>query len=132
LIQSLYDPSGSLISQEKWRSIEDQIEIIALYALPHLGDQPMMQLAVAKLLLFINRGYVHLGTRIADDILANSNVHAAAFAVAGEAAGLTGDFKRAIDLLERGVELSEPGSYFQIYLLVIEATMLLAANETSQ
>ncbi len=132
LIQSLYDPSGALISQEKWRSIEDQIEIIALYALPHLGDQPMMQLAVAKLLLFINRGYVHLGTRIADDILANSNVHAAAFAVAGEAAGLTGDFKRAIDLLERGVELSEPGSYFQIYLLVIEATMLLAANETSQ
>ena len=131
LIQSFYDPSGQIVGQAQWRSLEDEIEAIALAHLPHFDDQPIMQLAAAKLLLFVHRGYLHLARRMADDLLSSSSAHAAAFALAGEAAGFAGDIEEGSELLGRAIELSEPGSQFQLYLLVVEASALYAANDTS-
>ncbi|WP_421760931.1 winged helix-turn-helix domain-containing protein [Devosia sp.] len=129
LIQSFYDPSGQIVGEAQWRAIEDDMEAIALANLARFERQPIMQLAVAKLLLFINRGYLQLSRQIADDVLSNSSAHAAAFALAGEAAGFAGDVERGTELLERSLELSEAGSHFQVYLLVVEASALLAAND---
>ncbi len=129
LIQSFRDPSGQIVDATQWRAVEDEIEAIALANLSRFDDQPIMQLAVAKLLLFINRGYLHLSRRIADDLLANSSAHAAAFALAGEAAGFAGDVELGSALIARALELSQAGSHFQIYLLVVEAGALFAAND---
>lgn len=131
LIQSFYDPSGATIGEAQWREVEDEIETIALSHLPRFEDQPIMQLAAAKLLLFVHRGYLHLSRRIADDLLSSSSAHAAAFALAGEAAGFAGDTEQASELLARAVELSEPGSPFHVYLLVVEAIAVFAANDTA-
>lgn len=131
LIQSFYDPSGQIVSQAEWRSVEDEIEAIGLAHLPLFDDQPIMQLAAAKLLLFVHRGYLHLARRIADDLLSSSSAHAAAFALAGEAAGFAGDIEQGSELLARAIELSEPGSHFQLYLLVVEASALFAANDVA-
>lgn len=129
LMQSFYEPSGQLIGEAQWRSVEDEIEAIALAALPRFGDQPIMQLAAAKLLLFINRGYLHLAQRVSNDLLSSSSAHAAIFAVAGEAAGFAGDIERSVELLERALELSEVGSHFHVYLLVVEAIAIFAGND---
>ena len=129
LIQSFYDPSGQIVGAAQWRAVEDEIETIALAALPRFDDQPIMQLAVAKLLLFVNRGYLHLAQRMADDLLSSSSAHAAAFALAGEAAGFAGDIERGVVLLERALELSEIGSQFHVYLLVVEAIAIFAGND---
>jgi len=131
LIQSFYDPSGQIVGQTEWRAVEDEIEAIALAHLPRFDDQPIMQLAAAKLLLFVHRGYLHLARRMANDLLSSSSAHAAAFALAGEAAGFAGDIAEGSELLGRAIELSEPGSHFQLYLLVVEASALFAANDTA-
>jgi len=132
LIQSFYDPSGQIVDQVQWRAVEDDIEAIALASLPRFDDQPIMRLSVAKLLLFINRGYLHLARGIADDLLANSTAHAAAFALAGEAAGFAGDAALGNALINRALEHSQAGSHFQLYLLVVQASALLAANEMAE
>ncbi|RYE08408.1 MAG: winged helix family transcriptional regulator [Hyphomicrobiales bacterium] len=129
LIQNFRDPAAAIISEAQWQATEDEMESIALAALPRFADQPVMQLAAAKLLLFIDRGYLHLARRIADDLLESSAAHAAAFALAGEAAGLLGETARATVLLERALELTSVGTPFQFYLLTIEATALLAGND---
>lgn len=129
LIQSFHDPSGAIVSPAQWQSVEDEIENIALTNLPRVADQPIMQIAVAKLLLFIDRGYLHLSRRLADDQLVSSGAHAAAFAMAGEAAGYAGDMDVCVEQLERAMELSKPGSHFHLYLLIVAATALMAAND---
>jgi DNA-binding winged helix-turn-helix (wHTH) protein len=129
LIQSFRDPSGKIVDEAQWRAVEDEIETIALANLSRFQEHPVMQLAVAKLLLFINRGYLHLSRRIAEDLLVNSSAHAAAFALAGEAAGFAGDFEAGTVMINRALELSEAGSQFQVYLLVVEACTLFAAGD---
>jgi DNA-binding winged helix-turn-helix (wHTH) protein len=129
LIQSFYDPSGEIVGQAQWKAVEDEIENIALDALARFDDQPIMQLAAAKLLLFVSRGYLHMVCRIADDLLERTSAHAAAFALAGEAHGFAGDIERGTALLERALELSEVGSHFHVYLLVVEATAIFAGSD---
>jgi DNA-binding winged helix-turn-helix (wHTH) protein len=129
LMQCLPAPHEAMIPRDEWREIEDEIETIALRSLPKVGHLPMMQLGVAKLLMFLNRGYLHMGRRIAEEVLQGSSSLAASFSMVAQAASLAGEIDLAVHYFEKGLELTERGSYFQIYMLFLEGNALQGAGD---
>ncbi len=120
--------SGEMMSAGDWSAIEDEIERLALASLPKVQDNPLLVLGVAKLLFFIDRGHSDLAAQLADDAFANSTAFAAAFALQGQIRMCRGDIAAAVAFYDKGIEMSEPGSAFHRYLLVLKCTALLAAN----
>jgi len=121
--------SGEMMSAVEWSAIEDEIEALALASLPKVQDNPLLVLGVAKLLFFIDRGHSELAAQLADEAFANSTAFAAAFALQGQIRMCRGDIADAVGFYDKGIEMSEPGSAFHRYLLVLKCTALLAANQ---
>ncbi len=128
LIQAPLSPDAPPLSDAEWRSIEDNIERLALGALPKAGDDPMLLLGIAKALCFIDRGYLKLAADLTDQAFRTSTAFTAAFAMKALIAALQGNIDQAIDLYDRAIELAEAGSQFHIYLLVLKGSALLAAD----
>jgi len=128
LIQGPLTPDAPPPSDADWRAIEDDIERLALGALPRVKGDPMLLLGIAKVLCFINRGHLPLAADLAEQAFRNSTAFAAAFAMKALIAALQGEIDRAIDLYDRAIELSEAGSQFHVYLLVLKGSALLAAD----
>ncbi|MDH6230887.1 DNA-binding winged helix-turn-helix (wHTH) protein [Mesorhizobium soli] len=112
-----------------WRAIEDEIEDLAFTSLPKVQSNPLLVLGIAKLLMFIGRGHLDLAEKLADEAFAKSTAFAAAFAVQGQIRMFKGAIDQSVVLLDKGIELSERGSEFHIYLLVLKCTALLAADD---
>jgi len=128
LIQAPLSPDAPPLGDAEWRAIEDDIEQLALGALPKVGDDPMLLLGIAKALCFINRGYLKLAADLTDRAFRAGAAFAPAFAMKALIAALQGEIDRAVDLYDRAIELSEAGSQFHIYLLVLKGSALLAAD----
>lgn len=120
---------GEMLSAEAWSAIEDEMEGLALGNLPKVQDNPLLVLGVAKLLFFVDRGHAELAAQLADEAFANSAAFAAAFALQGQIRMCRGDIAEAIAYYDKGIEMSEPGSAFHRYLLLLKCTALLAAGE---
>lgn len=116
-------------SADAWAEIEAEIEELALGALPAIQDNPLLMLGAAKLLFFIQRGHFELANQLADAAFAQSTAFGAAFATRAQMRMSEGAFEEALGLYDKAIELSEHGSEFHIYLLVLKATTLLAAGE---
>jgi len=128
LLQHAMEPAGPM-SEADWAAIEDEIETIALSSLPHVGDNPLLSLAVAKLIFFIDRGHTELAARLAEEAFAQSTAFAAAFALQGQIRMGQGEFIAALDLYDKAIEMAGRNSEFHLYLLVLKITALLASNE---
>ncbi len=123
--------SGEMMSAAEWSAVEDEMEALALTSLPKVQDNPLLVLGVAKLLFFIDRGHSELAAQLADEAFANSTAFAAAFALQGQIRMCCGNIADAVVFYDKGIEMSEPGSAFHRYLLVLKCTALLAANQRS-
>jgi hypothetical protein len=121
--------SGEMMSAGEWSAVEDEMEALALASLPKVQDNPLLVLGVAKLLFFIDRGHSELAAQLADEAFANSTAFAAAFALQGQIRMCRGDIADAVGFYDKGIEMSEQGSAFHRYLLVLKCTALLAANQ---
>lgn len=121
--------ADEMMSAAAWSAVEDEMEALALANLPKVQDNPLLVLGVAKLLFFVDRGHSDLAAQLADEAFANSTAFAAAFALQGQIRMCRGDIAEAIAFYDDGMEMSEPGSAFHRYLLVLKCTALLAANE---
>ncbi len=121
--------ADEMMSAAAWSAIEDEMEALAFANLPKVQDNPLLVLAVAKLLFFIDRGHSDLAAQLADEAFANSTAFAASFALQGQIRMCRGDIAEAIAFYDDGMEMSEPGSAFYRYLLVLKCTALLAANQ---
>lgn len=119
------------LSDTEWQAVEDDIERLALGALPKAQGDPMLLLGIAKVLRFIDRGYLQLAGTLTVEAFQTSTAFAAAFAMKAQVLACQGDIDRAIDLYDRAIEVSEAGSEFHIYLLVLKGTALLAADRRS-
>lgn len=128
LLSQAIDDDEMMPSAE-WAAIEDEIEELALASLPKVQDNPLLVLAVAKLLFFIDRGHFELAAQLADEAFAKSTAFAAAFALQGQIRMCRGDISEALAFYDKGIEMSEHGSAFHLYLLVLKCTALLAANQ---
>lgn len=109
--------------------IETEIEALVFDALPHIGSDPILMLAAARLLIFINCGHLDLAGELAEQAFAQSVAFASAFAILGQVRMCQGEIEEAIALYDRGIELSEPSSEFHIYLLVLKCSAHLAIND---
>lgn len=118
-----------MMPQAEWAAIEDEIEALALASLPKVQDNPLLVLGVAKLLFFINRGHFELAAQLADEAFAKSTAFAAAFALQAQIRMCQGEIPEALAFYDKGIEMSEHGSAFHLYLIVLKCTALLAANE---
>ncbi|WP_378948098.1 winged helix-turn-helix domain-containing protein [Mesorhizobium sp. ANAO-SY3R2] len=121
-------PGTPPLTDAEWLSIEDEIERLALGALPKAEGKPMLLMGIAKVLRFLDRGHLQLACRLTDEAFLTSTAFAAAFAMKGQIHASQGDIERAIELYDRAIELCKPGSQFHIYLLVIKGTALLAVH----
>lgn len=126
LIQSLAEIATAPLDARSWNAIEDEMEKLAMAALPLVGGDPLSMLGIAKVLFFIDRDHLDLAERLTDDAFETGTAFSAVFAMKGQVAAARGEIDRALDLYDKAMELSEAGSQFRIYLLVLKATALLA------
>lgn len=109
--------------------MEDEIERLVLSSLPRIGEDLMLALAAAKLLLFVGRDYHELAEQLAEDAFTRSTAFAPAFSTLGQIRMCQGQLAEALDLYEHGIELAEPGSQFHIYLLSLACVAHLASGD---
>lgn len=124
LIQSLGQP----MPEEEWTAIEDQIEKLALRALPDVEDDPHLLLGIAKVLRFIDRGYLDLADRLTEKSFRESTAFAAVFSMKAQIAASRGEIDAALRLYDKAIELANPGSQFHIYLLILKGVVLMAGG----
>jgi hypothetical protein len=129
LYARLLGASAADIAPEFRGELESQIEAEALASLPRIGDNPLLVLGAAKLLYFAGRGHEALAERLAEQAFAASTAFAASFAVLGQIRAGKGDIDAAVTLFEHGLEMSEPGSEFEVYLLVLKVSAHLADGD---
>lgn len=111
--------------------LEPRIEAQVFQALPHIRDNPMLMLAAAKLLCFVSRDHLDLAQALAEEAFAQGTAYASAFAVLGQLKLNRGQLAEAVADFDQGIELAEPGSEFQVFLLVLKCTTLMALGDRS-
>lgn len=79
LIQGPLSPDTPPLTDVQWRGIEDDIEQLALGALAKARSEPMLLLGIAKVLCFIDRGYLKLAATLTEEAFEASTAFAAAF-----------------------------------------------------
>lgn len=128
-VQVITGTNGEMPPAEEQRAIEDEIEAAALGALPHIADNPMLKLSVAKLLVYLARGYGELAERLAEEAFERSTAFAASFAILGQVRLMRGKLEEGMDLLERALDIAEPGTEFSVYIMVLLCSGKLAAED---
>lgn len=127
-VKLLHPLPGERPTLQQWSAVEDEIEAIALDNLAAVQDNPLLVLGVAKLLIFVDRGHFELADALAQEAFKTSTAFAAAFAILGQIRMFGGNLAEAMTLFDRGIELSEEGSEFHIYLAILKCAALLAGN----
>lgn len=121
-------PSGGMGMEERER-IESEIEAIALELLPTVEGIPLLMLAAAKQLYFINRGHLDLAEDIAERAFACTADYAAALPIMGQLRYARGRFEEAAGFFDRGIEMTEPGPAFHLHMKVLKCLSCLAAGD---
>lgn len=123
-------PFGEISLEERYR-IESEIDATVLECLPAVEANPLLMLAAAKLLYFINRGHLELAEDIAERAFARTADFAAALPIMGQLRYARGRFDEAIRFFDRGIEMSEPGSDLHLHMRVLKAISVLASGDRS-
>lgn len=111
---------------------EADIERCVFDHLAAFQDNPIFLLGASKLLLFTGRGHLALAERLAEQAFLSSTAFASAFAGLGQIRMCKGDIRSAVELYDRGIELSEPDSEFRIFLMVLKCAALMADGDRLQ
>jgi predicted transcriptional regulator len=121
-------PGAEPLSRTILDPIYDEIETIATANLDAIREDPVLTLAVAKLLFTVHRGHEALAEKLTSRALQSSTAFAAALSLMAQFKGFRGDLPGAIALYKEARILGERGSFFEIYLLVRLATAQIAAG----
>jgi DNA-binding winged helix-turn-helix (wHTH) protein/tetratricopeptide (TPR) repeat protein len=124
----LTSPFNGMSLEERDR-IEGEIEATVLECLPAIEANPVLNLAAAKLLYFINRGHLELAEDLAERAFARTSDFAAALPILGQLRGTRGNFHDAIILFDRGIEMADPPAGFVLHMQVLKCIALLAADD---
>jgi hypothetical protein len=116
-------------SREERDRIESEIEATVLESLPAIEVNPVLNLAAAKLLYFINRGHLELAEDLADRGFARTSDFAAALPILGQLRGTRGNFHDAIVFFDRGITMPDPPAGFLLHMRVLKCIALLAAGD---
>ncbi|MDI6024651.1 helix-turn-helix domain-containing protein [Corticibacterium sp. UT-5YL-CI-8] len=108
--------------------IESEIEATALDCLPFIETNPLLMLAAAKLLYFVDRGHLELAEDLAERAYVRT-ADSAALPLLGQLRQARGEFAAALAFFDRGIELAAPDSELQLYIRVLKCIALLAAGD---
>jgi DNA-binding winged helix-turn-helix (wHTH) protein/tetratricopeptide (TPR) repeat protein len=117
------------VSSDERDEIEGEIEATVLDCLPVVEGNPLLMLAAAKLLYFVNRGHLDLAEDLAERAFARTADFAAALPVMGQLRQARGNFKEAVILFDRGIEMADPASDFMLHMRVLKCITLLASGD---
>jgi DNA-binding winged helix-turn-helix (wHTH) protein len=117
------------ISLEERDRIESEIEATVLECLPAIEANPVLNLAAAKLLYFINRGHLELAEDLAERAFARTSDFAAALPILGQLRGTRGNFRDAIVFFDRGITMPDPPAGFVLHMQVLKCIALLAVGD---
>lgn len=117
---------ASVLAWDDWERIEDEIEATVMRHLPGVQRNPLMVLAAAKLLLFVDRGHLARVEHLVDETFLRSTAFAATFALQGQVRMSRGFIEEALQLFAQGLALCEERSDFWCYLTVLRCSALLA------
>jgi len=124
----LTSPFGGMSIDERDR-IESEIEVTVLECLPAIEANPLLMLAAAKLLYFIDRGHIELAEDLAERAFARTADLAAALPILGQLRYARGRFDEAVRFFDRGIEMAELGPAFHLHMRVLKCIALLAAGD---
>jgi tetratricopeptide (TPR) repeat protein len=114
---------------ERRAAHEEEIERCVFDHLAAFQDNPIFLLGASKLLLFTGRGHLALAEQLAEQAFMSSTAFASAFASLGQIKMCRGDIRAAIEMYDRGIELSGPESEFRVFLMVLKCAALLADGD---
>jgi len=117
------------IGRSERNDLESEIEETVLECLPLIESNPLLMLAAAKLLYFVDRGHLDLAEDLADRAFARTADFATALPVLGQLRQARGDFAAAVAFFDRGIEMTEAGSQFETHMRVLKCIALLAAGD---
>jgi DNA-binding winged helix-turn-helix (wHTH) protein/tetratricopeptide (TPR) repeat protein len=108
--------------------IETEIEITVLDCLPDIENNPLLMLAAAKLLYFIDRGHLDLAEEIAGRACAAMHDFTAALPILGQFHYARGRYDEAVTLFDRGIGVAVPGSELHWHMRVLKCLALVAGG----
>ena len=121
------NPFGEMSLEERYR-MESEIDATVLDCLPAIEANPLLMLAAAKLLYFINRGHLELAEDILERAFAQTTDFAAALPVMGQLRYARGQFDEAVQCFDRGISMVELNPLYHIHIRVLKCLALLAAG----
>lgn len=125
----LTDPFTGMSLEER-DGIETEIENTVLECLPDIENNPLLMLAAAKLLYFINRGHLDLAEEIAERAFAPTQDFTAALPILGQLKYARGRYDEAVKLFDRGIDMAPPGSEFHWHMRVLKCLALVAEGHS--
>lgn len=100
-----------------------------LESLPLIEGKPLLMLAAAKLLYFVDRGHLDLAEDLAERAFARTSDFAAALPILGQLRQARGNFNEAVILFDRGIEMAETDPAFLLHFRVLKCIALLASGD---
>ena len=108
---------------------EDDIESLALAALPYVQSQPEYAIMAAKLLYFLDRGHDGLARDLAEDAYRSSVSVASSLSIIGQLRAFAGETEAALRCLDQALNLVTRSSKAHLYTLTIKMQALRAVAD---
>jgi DNA-binding winged helix-turn-helix (wHTH) protein/tetratricopeptide (TPR) repeat protein len=124
-----WPPTEAARTPSSYQTTLMEIERLVFDNLAAIDDNPPLKLAAAKLLAFADSGHVELADRLAEEAFSRSTAFAAAHATRAQVLMRGGDLERAIRFYDDAIAMSEFGSTFYVFLMVLKCLALLAGDD---
>lgn len=109
-----------------------EIERLVLDAIDYAQTRPHLALMAAKLLHFVDAGYKTLALELAEDAHAAGTSVSSSLAILGQLQTFVGDVETGIHYLKQALDLAEPDSNFERYVLVLLCQALIATDRRDE
>lgn len=107
---------------------EREVEAIVTSVLPEIQHDPTHAMSAARLLFFLGPAYRPLAIELAERAHREGTAIAASYGTIGHMRACLGDIDAGLESYDIALSMTEPGSQYDLFLLVLKAQAQLAAN----
>jgi DNA-binding winged helix-turn-helix (wHTH) protein len=106
------------------REVESHVTAV----LPSIQDDPVHAMSAARLLFFLGPAYRPLAIEMAERAHREATAIAASYGTIGQMRACLGDIDAGIEAYDIALTMTEPGSQYDLFLLVLKAQAQLAGD----